>query len=410
MRVAVALAAVVVFSAGCRGRSPADAPDAAALQAVVDSLVPLVEQSVGLTFAKPPRFAIRSKDDVRAYLLAKLDHEFSPARIEGIQAAYGLLELIPDTLDIKALLLPLYAEQVAGYYDPDSTTLYAVEGAREDQLRLVLAHELVHALQHEQLPLDRLLKDVSNADRLAAAQAVLEGHATVAMLGVILGGQGQGSDLLATPGFWSQYREQVKSAQTTMPVFSAAPLVLREGLIFPYLGGAEFMRWWDGQPGRGPLPAVGELPTSTEQILHPERYLAADQPKPVAFADSVGEVIHEDTMGELELQIWSTQLRGGGEVLDDFAIGWGGDRYRVYRTAEGPALVLYTAWDDSTAARRFATGTGARFRDRARPGYRTEVTQLGPEAGGMVRVVRAPDGWIGWGLMPAARVGPSPNP
>ncbi|MCC7133525.1 MAG: hypothetical protein IT352_12785 [Gemmatimonadales bacterium] len=407
-------AMVMVVGLGCRGRAPG-AADQSALQATVDSLVPQVEKAVGLTFRTKPRFAVRTKEEVKAYLLSKLSGEFPTAKIEGITAAYQLLELIPDTLDIKALLLPLYAEQVAGYYDPDSTTLYAVEGAKEDQLRLVLAHELVHALQHEQLPLESLLKDVTNADRMAASQAVLEGHATIAMLGVVLGEQaaaaGGPDALLADPDFWFQYRESVKTAQTSMPVFRSAPLILREGLIFPYLGGAEFMRWWDGQPGKGPLPSRDQLPKSTEQILHPDRYLANDGPVPVEFAEPADGVLHEDTMGELELQIWSAQLRGGGEVLDDLPLGWGGDRFRVYRTATGPALVIYTVWDDSTSARRFATLTGSRFVGRPRQGYRTDVAALSLAGRPAVRVVRAPEGWDRWASLPEAVIGgASPTP
>ncbi len=410
VRVAMGAVLVAAIGAGCRGRAPADRPDQAALEATVDSLIPQVEKAVGLTFRAKPKFAVRTKEEVKAFLLGKLDGEFPAAKIEGVTAAYRLLGLISDTLDIKALLLPLYAEQVAGYYDPDSTTLYAVEGAKEDQLRLVLAHELVHALQHEQLPLESMLKDVTNADRLAASQAVLEGHATIAMLGVMLGQQAAaagGTDaLLADPDFWTQYRESVKTAQTSMPVFRSAPLIIREGLIFPYLGGAEFMRWWDGQPGKGPLPTREQLPRSTEQILHPDRYLANDGPVPLEFAEPRdGGVLHEDTMGELELQIWSAQLRGGGEVLDDLPLGWGGDRFRVYRTASGPALVLYTVWDDSTAGRRFATLTGSRFVDRSRVGYRTEVVALSLGGRSAVRIVRAPDGWDRWVSLPEARIG-----
>lgn len=400
MRRALAAALAVAGVAACRGKAPGVA-DAPAVRATVDSLIPLVEKAVGITFKKPPRFEMRTKAQVQEYLRVKLEQEFPASKMTGVEAAYRLLELLPDTVDIKSLLLPLYSEQVAGYYDPDSTTLYAVEGAKGDQLRLVLAHELVHALQHERLPLEKMLKDVSNADRLAASQAVLEGHATVAMLGVVM----PNLEALADPSFWSSYRDQVKLAQSSMPVFQRAPLILREGLIFPYLAGAEFMRWWAIQGGgRGPLPTVEQLPRSTEQILHPNRYLANDQPQSVEFAEPRdADVLHEDTMGEFELQIWATQMRNGTEVLTDLPIGWAGDRFRVYRTPTGPALVLYTQWEDSTAARRFVTLTGARFVDRPRPGYRTTAELLPQASRPTVRVVRAPEAWTQWSSLPHSR-------
>lgn len=388
----LALAGTIVV--GCRGPAPGAA---GSVELTVDSLVPKVEEAVGLRFRTKPKFTMRTKAQAQAYLRAKLAQGFPAAKVRGITAAYGLLELLPDTVDLEALLLPLYAEQVVGYYDPDSTTLYAVEGSQPEQLRLVLAHELVHALQHEQLPLEAMLKDVSNADRLAASQAVLEGHATIAMMGVVM----PDKSMLANPDFWDMYRDQVKDAQTSMPVFSRAPLLLREGLVFPYLGGAEFMRWWASR-GRGALPSRETLPQSTEQILHPERYESGDRPLTVRFTEPADSVIHEDTMGELELKIWITQLRGGGEVLQELPLGWGGDRFRVYQTTNGPAVVLYTVWDDSAAARRFATGPGDRFAARAKPGYRTDVTQLPLDGRAAVRVVRGPTGWPRWTALPTA--------
>jgi hypothetical protein len=390
--------AILLLVVGCRGRPPGSA-HGEGLQALVDSLVPAVERATGLKFERKPAFAVRTKAQVERYLRTQLEQQFPPSKQAGIEAAYRLLDLIPDTLDIKSLLLPLYSEQVAGYYDPDSTTLYAVAGANAQQLRLVLAHELVHALQHERLPLDRLLKDQGDSDRLAAFQAVLEGHATVAMLGVILPDQ----SMVRDPDFWRQYRDNIKTAQASMPIFSRAPVVLQESLIFPYLAGAEFIRWWQGE-GKPPLPDQAQLPQSTEQILHPDRYLRNDRPLTVRFTDSTDTVLHQDTMGELELQIWSSAVRGGGEVQPDLAIGWGGDRYRVYQTPNGPALVLYTVWDDSVAARAFAAGPAARFTARPRPGYRTTSDQL--ELGGRfaVRIVRAPEQWALWSKLPEVEV------
>jgi hypothetical protein len=53
--------------------------------------------------------------------------------------------------------------------------------------------------------------------------------------------------------------------------------------------------------------------------------------------------MYEDTFGELEIQVLATVLRGGGEVLTGTPAGWGGDRFRVYRSGAGPALVWYLA-------------------------------------------------------------------
>ena len=109
--------------------------------------------------------------------------------MRGLETAYRLFGLLPDTLALRTLLLDLYAEQVAGYYDPDSATLFGVAGADRAQLRLVLAHEMVHALQGQYLPLDSILKSTANNDRLTAAQSILEGQATLASIAVLAPGQ-----------------------------------------------------------------------------------------------------------------------------------------------------------------------------------------------------------------------------
>ncbi|HEV8176801.1 MAG TPA: hypothetical protein VGP44_03830, partial [Gemmatimonadales bacterium] len=226
-------AAVVILTApllSCRGSAP-PASRAGLLQQLVDSLRAPVEQATGLTFKANPRVAVRSRSQVRAYLIRKLDEQLPPAELSGLETTYRLFGLLPDTLKLRSLLVDLYTEQVAGYYDPDSATLFAVADADPVQLRLVLAHEMIHALQGQYIPLDSILHDTSNNDRLTAAQAVLEGQATLASIEVLSPGQNVGDN----PEFWELYREQVREQQSSMPVFAKAPLVVRESLIFPYL-------------------------------------------------------------------------------------------------------------------------------------------------------------------------------
>jgi len=380
--------------AACRG-APRVALDAERLQRMVDSLRPQVQTAAGLEFRGPVRSAVTSREAVRAFLEEKVRKDFPPERLEGLQAAYQLLGFLPDTLDLQALLLDLYTEQVAGYYDPETSTLYAVRGGDPSQLRLILAHELVHALQHQYLPLDSLMVVRDDADRLAAIQAVLEGHATIASIRVLTPGQ----DVLAEPGFWDTYREQVRAQQVRMEVFRTAPLVLREGLVFPYLDGARFVHWWT-QTHEAALPSTPELPVSTEQVLHTERYAAGDGPVALRFTDAQNDGLYEDTIGELEIAVLLAIFRGADQASWDAPLGWGGDRYRVYRTPDGPALVWYVVWDGTQFADRFAGVAGPGFGARARIGYRVSTEVLTLDSLPVVRVVHAPAGWAGWRALP----------
>ncbi|HXI20956.1 MAG TPA: hypothetical protein VNH46_07725, partial [Gemmatimonadales bacterium] len=243
---ALALAALAL--PGCRGEAPGQTDQVVAR--LVDSLAPAVERAVGLKFKQPPRSAVRSRDQIRAYVLHKLDEELPTEKARGLQATYRLLGLLPDSLDLRAVLLDLFTEQIVGYYEPDSTTLFVVSNADPQTLRLLVAHELVHALQHQYLPLDSILRQQDDNDRLMAAQSILEGQATLAGLQVMVPDQ----NLFAMPEFWETYREQLRSQQARMRVYSKAPRILRESLIFPYLAGADFLRWWAGSELRDSLP------------------------------------------------------------------------------------------------------------------------------------------------------------
>ena len=331
---AVGLTLLMLALVSCRGERnrPSD-PDA--LSRLVDSLRGRVEGATGLQFKSPPRSGLRTREQVRAYLLRKLDEELPSSKLRGMETAYRLFGLLPDTLNLRPLLLELYTEQVAGYYDPDSAMLFGVVGADPTQLRVVIAHEMVHALQGERLPLDSILHDKSNNDRLAAAQSVLEGQATLSGMKALFPPE---IDPTKNPDFWTEYANQVRGGQASMPVFARAPLVVREALVFPYLAGAQFMHWWEGSPFRDSVPYGPRMPLSTEQVLFPDRYAQRDVPVSLQFPPGA-DVLYEDVLGESEIRVLIARLSDANQVRTEGPLGWGGDRYRVYQTPAGPALV-----------------------------------------------------------------------
>jgi hypothetical protein len=107
-----------------------------------------------------------------------------------------------------------------------------------------------------------------------------------------------------------------------------------------------------------------------------------------------------DVMGEMGLAILAADLAGAEVVSTTVPIGWAGDRYRLYTTNDGPALVWLIAWDDQRAADRFMAGTGAGLSRLQRPGYRTAIIPRELVGHPGVRVVIAPDGWSGWTTLP----------
>ncbi len=387
--------ALVGSLAACAGASQDIPLDGDHVRELVREVAPKVERAVGLTFRREPGIAVRSADEVRAYLIHKLDDELPPDELERLVLAYRLFGMIPDTLDIRSLLLELYLEQVVGYYDPDSSALYVVRGADETTLRFTLAHELVHALQDQYLSLDSLLSLKRQNDRRMAAQAVLEGQATVASF--LVAAPSLGAQL--AEGSWGEYWRAVREQHKQMPVFNKAPLVIREGLVFPYLAGGQFVSWFMRQYPET-VPFGARLPTSTEQVLHPERYRRGDAPVVLAFR--LPEAVYEDGLGEFETRILLTTLTGSDSVASQTAHGWGGDRYAVLAAPGGHALVWWTVWDTAAAADRFAATLREWWSVALPRRLAVERTELG--ALPAVLVVAAPEEWEGWGEIPEVEV------
>src|SRR2546422_1591737 len=117
------------------------------LKQAVQQMIPAVERATRLRFRQRPLVLRRSRAQVRDYVIHKFDDDLPPAELEGAQAAYRLFGLIPDSLDLRRTMVDLLTEQVAGYFDPDSNALYIPTDIDPSQARLVISHELVHALQ-----------------------------------------------------------------------------------------------------------------------------------------------------------------------------------------------------------------------------------------------------------------------
>jgi hypothetical protein len=384
---------LLLFIAACRGTPPARPDDD--LARLVDSLRPSVERTTGLQFRGPVKAASRTREQLRSYLMERIDSDFTPERLRGTELAYQLLSLLPDTLQLEDFMVDLLTEQVAGFYDPRTSTLYGMEGADPTSLRLILAHELVHALQHQYLPLDSILEPQEDDDRQIAAHAILEGQATLASIKAFLP---PGSSI--PPEIWTETRDQLATSQASSPRFASAPRVIREQLLFPYLDGADFMMWWEGSAFADTMPYGPRMPQSSEQVLQHSRY-PADAPRDVRFAEK-DDAIFENTMGDLSLRILAAELAGSREIATGLNLGWGGDRFRVYDTGPSGALVWYIVWDSAPVADRFHRSTGARLSERSRPGYRVEVERIAVDGVPASRVVIAPADWAGWSNLPTA--------
>ena len=330
------------------------------LRQIVSELLPLLMPRTGLELLHPVRVERRSREQLVAYLQAKLDEELPPDEERHLTRSYALLGLVPGEMDLRSLLLSLYTEQVPGFYDPDSTSLFVLDDEPPEALSTVLVHELVHALQDQAANLDSLTAKERGNDAQTAAQAAIEGHATLVMLEYMMEQrQGRPLDLSQMDGFADQLRPALQAIRAQYPALAQAPLVIQESLLFPYVEGAGFVQhiWREGRR----LAPFGEwLPQSTEQILHPERFVggARDDPRDLHLSVEQARVLYTDGLGELETGLMLQELVGF--VEGPAATGWDGDRFALLETSTGEALLWVSVWDEASDRDRFA--------DRLAPG------------------------------------------
>jgi len=385
----VAVWAVSVLAA-CSRDERGNASAAGPYAKEVGDAVPRIEKAIGLKFKTPPKVERRSKDEVRQFLTRKFNESMPTSEILGIERTYRRFGLIPDTLKLQPFMLELLTEQVVGYYDPATKVLYIVDGAQPEMVNVTVAHELVHALQDQYINLDSIQTTTGDNDRQVAAQAVIEGQATFEQVQAMLGS----NTLAATlPGGWERVRDMIRESQSTMPVFSSAPMIIQETLIFPYLSGAEFMRRFEEiKPGGVPFDA---MPTSTEQIIHSDAYGAsADSATRVTLPPLAAGArsVYENNLGEFEtrlflfnhLQEQNSAIRG--------AAGWDGDRFVLFETTGGDGIAWVTVWDSQIDAAEFYdlldTSILKRYRD-AKPKSATTEQRVYDVGGRTIQMTAA---------------------
>jgi hypothetical protein len=295
---------------------------------------------------------VRSREQVREFLLRKFNEDTPAQELAGEEAAYKLLGLLPDSLDLRKFLLAVLNEQVVGYYDPATKVLYVVQGADENTVNITITHELVHALQDQYVNLDSIQKATSDNDRMTAAQAVIEGQAQFEQLSIMLGGS---DNVALRVGGRDRIREMIRENQSAMPVFATAPMVIQESLLFPYLSGADFVQRFKER--KGTANVFTNLPRSTEQILHTDAYFAPtpDEPSTVALPAPRGATrVFENTLGEFGTRLFLYQHLQDQTTAARAAAGWDGDRYVVLQGSGGRGIVWASVWDSALEAAEFS--------------------------------------------------------
>jgi hypothetical protein len=320
----------------------------------IDEITDFVVNTRGLEPLQdvPSRFLTRT--ELRQHLVTEYSEERVSSALDRNRELYVAMDLLDPSADFSATALDSAAQNISGFYTPEGQVLYLVADsvnmfAREE---MVYAHEYAHALQDQHFGLARYLGEDLNADQAIAARALIEGDATLVM------GAYQFTEITNSELEYIAYRASFVEPE----VIDAVSPSLGVLTFFPYLEGSYFVYnlWvdagfrWDRVDA-----AYDDPPVSSEQVMHPEKYFARDQPQAMTLPD-LGPVLGEgwrevdrDVLGEIGLLAWLLDHLDY-EAAAAGAAGWDGDTYTLWLDGQGAhALVVRTVWDAPGEAAQF---------------------------------------------------------
>jgi hypothetical protein len=329
------------------------------LLAQADEVLHQMSELTGLPIKAPLQKRLINRDEVKKYLQDNIAQDVTPQEMHVQEAELQAFGLVSRDFKLQEFLLDFYTEQAAGFYDPHRKTMFIADWATPDMQKLILSHELTHALQDQNFDLIKFMQaDKGNDDATNTRQAIVEGHATAAMMQQLV----EPMKLGELPSLEPIMAQVIHQQFEEYPVFSKAPFFFRMEALYPYIQGMGFM-----QAGlkRGGWPGLNKLfanpPRATREIFVPNIYFdhhavtTVSLPKPPMLADIQGlNLLTDNIMGSLGYYALIGQFisEDDAKTLSAELVA---DRYLLY---EGPAakqytLVACTRWTDTETALDF---------------------------------------------------------
>lgn len=372
--------ALALFTASVNGAWQGAAsiakPDTAGPSSTED-ILRVVSRLRELDIKRSVKSSFKTKDEIELSVIRDLDENTPAAEFEATQKTLTKLGLVSKEFRLRDYVVKLLREQVAGFYEPKTKEFYLAAWLPVSEQKRVIAHELVHALQDQHFDLRRFEKwPKGDSDAELAAHALVEGEATLVMIEYDFEQQGAKLDLSKVAALTDGLTDQDSDGDAkNYPVLAGAPKVLKENLQFPYLYGAGFVgavlksRSWKGLD-----KTYVTLPASTEQIMHPERFLNRDDPVKIEIPDLASALgpdwkkTDSDVNGEFGYLVALAEFLPK-RAAKMAAAGWGGDRYALYEIKDASALVLaqFTTWDTDGDAKEFFDAYSERTEKRYKP-------------------------------------------
>jgi hypothetical protein len=323
-----------------------------------DEVMAVMSKLLSLPMKEPLKRSVRSREEIRQYLVSQMREDKGDTKRYADQKALEAMGLIPKGYPLDQKMLALLTEQIAGLYDPKKGEFFIADWTQPAEQRMIMAHELTHALQDQYFHVQKWEDEVkTNDDAQLARESVLEGSATIAMIDYLLRNTGKSSLNIG------DFDPSILMGDIhDSPELADAPMVIQDELTFPYIPGANFvqraLRQWNGWPEMHRL--FENPPVSTQQIMHPDLYFRGVMPARVDLVPVANAVprtwkkLDENVLGEFGIDVVLKQFLGKDRA-DELASSWSGDRYAIYQRESGmqTLLLIRLKLTDEPAATRF---------------------------------------------------------
>ncbi len=312
--------------------------------ATADEVLKDMSDITGWKLKTPLKKTIRSREEIHTYVLQQMDDEKDAKERYASTRSAEAFGLIPKGFNLETFLVELLTEQIAGLYDPKAHEFYIADWITPEDQRMVMSHELTHALEDQQFQIEPWVRAARpNDDAELARESVLEGSAMAAMLDYMLRDKGLKLRDLPDidPGLFV-------GDLTQTPMLKKAPPFIKDSLMFPYFSGLTFsMAVLKTDGWNGFASVFARPPANTQQIMHPELYRAGKVAPsiklglPEDFPGKPWTLLEQNNMGEFG---WNEILK---QFLDEdraksVSTAWDGDIYATYEWKEAMRLLLVT--------------------------------------------------------------------
>jgi len=325
--------------------------DESSLRRMVEQVLPKVSKVMRLPGPRHLTTRIVSREEAGRKLLEVLRREYPGDRLARLGAALELIHLLEPGVDLPKEAVALYSKNVSGFYDPHDRALYLLKDQPPSAQKMVIAHELAHAVQDEKLGLEQAVRaSASSEDAQMALSAAFEGNAQAVAAAVLVSGIDEEAEALS-----SLLTDGVAEAASLSAQASGATPWLALQLSFPYAAGAQLIRAISSKDDPVGMKVLWRLPASTAQVVDTRLYQLNEKP----LQGSIGlarlipgaQPFYETTLGRANLDLLG-EIHADGKKLGE---GWRGDRLEMVQLGKARCAVWAIAFGQPAQADRFAT-------------------------------------------------------